>query len=251
MIPKAVSSIPVRARRSGFTLIELLTVIAIIGVLAAILIPVVGKVRTSAKRSQGISNMRQIVLASLTYAQENRGNWFPDATTSDGFYADILTRYVGKLNNQQTTRSELFSDPILPKVDDPSHALQFAAIGIYFKDRISWQTSLLKYNNFNNIKSPARVVLFADNWSNKDKTDQYQEQQPYIMSVGYYSIWSYPPGVSTTDGNRIPPANFGLATGEIDLQRDLGQAKLGFFDGHVALVKRQDMKFSLFDPRYQ
>ena len=44
--------------RSGFTLIELLTVIAIIAILAAILIPVVGSVRASARSSVCQSNLR-------------------------------------------------------------------------------------------------------------------------------------------------------------------------------------------------
>jgi len=57
-------------KRHGFTLIELLVVIAIIAILAAILFPVFARAREAARRANCISNLRQIALASLMYAQD-------------------------------------------------------------------------------------------------------------------------------------------------------------------------------------
>lgn len=59
-------------RRAAFTLTELLTVIAVIGVLAAIIFPVVGKVRQSANRTNCASNLRQIGVALGGYCADNR-----------------------------------------------------------------------------------------------------------------------------------------------------------------------------------
>lgn len=57
--------------KSGFTLIELLVVIAIIAILAAILFPVFQSVRENARRTQGLSNAKQITLAITQYTQDN------------------------------------------------------------------------------------------------------------------------------------------------------------------------------------
>jgi prepilin-type N-terminal cleavage/methylation domain-containing protein/prepilin-type processing-associated H-X9-DG protein len=58
--------------RHAFTLIELLTVIAIIGILAAIIIPVTASVRESAKTAKCGASQRQIALAIMLYTSANR-----------------------------------------------------------------------------------------------------------------------------------------------------------------------------------
>ena len=57
--------------RKGFTLIELLVVIAVIALLLAILIPVLRSAREQAQRAVCMSNLRQLTLAWVAYADDH------------------------------------------------------------------------------------------------------------------------------------------------------------------------------------
>jgi prepilin-type processing-associated H-X9-DG protein/prepilin-type N-terminal cleavage/methylation domain-containing protein len=64
---------PLHANRAAFTLVELLVVIAIIGTLTALLVPAVQSSREAARRTQCLSNLRQIGLAWHSHAGAHGG----------------------------------------------------------------------------------------------------------------------------------------------------------------------------------
>ena len=72
------------SKKRGFTLIELLVVIAIIALLMALLLPALERAREQAKRVICLSNLHQLTLAWIMYADDNEGrivNGAPLGTT--------------------------------------------------------------------------------------------------------------------------------------------------------------------------
>ncbi|RYG73165.1 DUF1559 domain-containing protein [bacterium] len=123
------NTLSTKTRSTGFTLIELLVVIAIIAILAAILFPVFGRARANARRSSGLSNIKQIGLGLTQYLQDYDER-FPATVTErqGGNPADpnVAALYSIRAKLQPYVKStQIFKDPSGPDWPAPTTGAYF------------------------------------------------------------------------------------------------------------------------------
>ncbi|MDP0495882.1 MAG: prepilin-type N-terminal cleavage/methylation domain-containing protein [Verrucomicrobiota bacterium JB024] len=93
----------------AFSLTELLVVMAIIGILTGILIPVVGSIRDRANTLQCQGNLRQIHAAMLLYVSEHN-DWLPPGPNNGGLTVPQHANYRLGINNVMTTHLSPYMD---------------------------------------------------------------------------------------------------------------------------------------------
>jgi len=94
-------------RCRAFTLVELLVVIAVVGILAALLLPVLGRAKQKAQQTLCINNFRQLTTGWKLFADENSGKLVP------------VSYYVnGSVNSNAWVRGSMNDDfRIYPSVE--------------------------------------------------------------------------------------------------------------------------------------
>src|SRR5690348_411119 len=216
-------------RRFGFTLVELLVVIAVIALLAALLLPALGRGKTTAYRAQCASNARQLGLATRMYWDDNNDVcflWQLGPTNGGRLY------WFGWLENGPEGQRQYDARPgaLYPYLRGHSvgvcPALNYSLA--QFKLKATGAAYGYGYNRFLSapagqaplrlpgIKSTSDLVLFADAAQVNDF------QAPASKSTPLLEEWYY---VDTTAD--YPNAHF----------RHGGRANAVFCDGHVGLEK--------------
>jgi prepilin-type N-terminal cleavage/methylation domain-containing protein/prepilin-type processing-associated H-X9-DG protein len=198
-------------RRHGFTLIELLVVIAIIAILAAILFPVFARAREKARQASCQSNLKQIGIGIMMYAQDYDENWPRYRTNASACGLP-----------QQPTHLLRWIEQIMPYVKNnqlfvcPSMATTLYCGGTNTADNFTWIGTPYSFNCrvYDNVGSMASTLVPAQEIGIGETQGQFWRPR-----VGGCS------GPNYTDGR---PHN--------DQQNCL------FLDGHVKSIPNQKLK---------
>jgi prepilin-type N-terminal cleavage/methylation domain-containing protein len=94
-------------RTHGFTLIELLVVVAVIAILAALLLPALGRAKMQAQQTVCLSNLRQVTLAGLMYLDETQGGFPYNAPLLPGYEATVAPQWFWALTNYSVDTQSL------------------------------------------------------------------------------------------------------------------------------------------------
>ena len=235
-------------KRVKFTLIELLVVIAIIAILAAMLLPALGKARDMAKRISCTGNIRQIASGIIQYGLDANDLILPVTVTNQsgdtkynrglvwtGYANDCWSRlaapYFG-INHMDPPASGNPTYYYIPKnqrkgiVKCPAMNNDVAYIGFIhyaMPGQLSLDDARKLPDKFAKVKAPALRALILDSYRYPPEMSSFHWPEPVI---------AYAPGSETLTG-AFQVSSWGAG---ISRRRHNNTTNVAFLDGHVESV---------------
>lgn len=238
----------------AFTLIELLTVIVVISILAAILLPVLASAKRTAQGVQCLSNGRQLTIAWKSYADDNADLFPLNASESDTQYTGIdwvagilswqinnpdntnylnlenalLGPYIGQqwhifkcpediYNCQEWANGSPFAPTPMPRVRSVSMNGFIGAVGIVSGVMQEYDYGWRGYSKMSDAVAPAPSSLFL-----------VLDEQADSINDGFFYFYS---------GDYNSGANSGVSFIDIPANYHNGACGVSFVDGHSEIHK--------------
>jgi len=245
-------------RRNAFTLIELLVVIAIIAILAAILFPVFAQAKLAAKKTNDLSNNKQVSLAHLMYAGDvddtlltfpYAGRWSSPSYPNPGdygpnmpFWSDMLMPYVksrgifSNATNSETLYSPggyLYPGQLNAADTNVNNRYRVTYAMNHMISRADFAPSNPSATSATAIDVPAEIVLIGPSqyaWTfSSCQTEGNETKWFWNISTGGwgYELWGVKTQADVAKGGFNGGANFGYIDGHAAYAKAVPAGKLG------------------------
>jgi prepilin-type N-terminal cleavage/methylation domain-containing protein/prepilin-type processing-associated H-X9-DG protein len=239
----------------GFTLIELLVVIAIIAILAAILFPVFAQAREKARQISCVSNLKQIGIGTLMYAQDYDETYMPCRDLDPAFggtaeWTVLIQPYIknGSTGGAFNYETGVFNCPSFPT---PLQANQYKPRADIFEAEDS-TTNNKPVVNLSFVDDPSEKIGFIEGGQGGGAVAGDSQGWAYPFFIA--SEWAWIPNAAQdqikldlvdgdcdtalSTGNSWAGDSSGAGCSFYPRYRHTGMSNFLWLDGHVKAIRR-------------